>query len=497
MTNLILRGIASLALLAALLGTPMGVLAQVSRNETAGHAGKNESELAQPTAAALAPTSYYREPGSYSTKRETVPPAYVRNASKTGIAALEDYTWLDIGLDHRTRYELREDDYRRPVAKTDHPFLLRHRAYLGIRNILDPFRFVVEVEDARRENGDFPKDNRDFNEFEPIQLIAELHIADLLSKDPRGNRRPLSLRGGRMWFEKLDRRLIGNNGWRNTTNTFQGIHLDVGQDSNDWQLEVIAAQPLDRLLYDFDEAVKGQWFYAAIGHWRGWSDVVTIEPYYLLLNQHAKEGRARREIHSPAVRFYGPIANTRADYDVNLVYQIGKDAGRDHQAFGSASELGYTFDHATKPRASIFYGYASGDKDPDDDDNERFERYFGFARPWSANDYFIWENFHAPKVRFEITPIKELRVDAGYGGYWLASEKDRWANANLRDPQGDSGRFIGHELDIRARYPITRFLDTTIGYAHFEPGGWTKRVGRNNPSDFFYVEILLNAFPKI
>ncbi|HYD49615.1 MAG TPA: alginate export family protein [Terriglobales bacterium] len=488
----------SLALLAARVTFAASDAAprQAEMGTTAGSSDRNETEAAKPAAPPPAATSYYREAGSYSTKRETVPPAYVRNASKIGIDALKDFTWLDIGLDHRTRYELREDDYRRPVAKTDHPFLLRHRAYLGIRNILDPFRFVVEVEDARRENGDFPRDNRDVNEFEPIQLIGELHFTKLLPSDPRGNARPVSLRGGRMWFEKLDRRLIGNNPWRNTTNTFQGIHFDIGQDANDWQVEIIAAQPLDRLLYDFDEAVKGQWFYAAIGHWRGWSDIVTIEPYYLMLHQQPKEGRARREIHSPAVRLYGPIGKTRADYDLNFVYQTGRDAGRDHSAFGSAAEIGYTLDHPAKPRASVFYGYASGDKDPNDGENERFERFYGFGRPWSASDYFIWENVHAPKIRFEITPIKDLRIDAGFGGYWLASKKDRWVNANLRDPQGDSGSFIGHELDIRARYPINRFIDTAVGYSHFHPGSWTKRVGRDNPSDFFYLEISLNALPR-
>jgi len=501
MTHPKIRKTAGLALLAALLGPPLVAYAQVPRGETAGSAPTNETARAEPRPAALLPTTYYREAASYGTKRETVPPAYVRNAAKIATPyvkdLLKDYSWLDIGLDFRTRYELREDDYRRSVAKTDHPFLLRTRAYLGIHDILDPFRFVVELEDARRENGDFPKDNRDFNEVEPIQMYGELFFKDLLPPDPRGNKRPLSLRGGRMWFEKLDRRLIANNAWRNTTNTFQGLHLNIGEDANDWQFELIAAQPLDRLLFEFDEVVGKQWFYAAIGHWRRWSDVVTIEPYYLQLNQKKTEGRNRREIHAPGLRVYGPIGKTRFDYDTNFVYETGRDNGQDVNAFGSASEVGYIFDHASKPRLSVFYGYASGDEDPGDDDNERFDRFFGFARPWSASDYFIWENFHAPKVRFEITPLKELRIDTGLGGYWLASKKDRWANANLRDPEGKSGSFIGYEFDIRARYPLTSFVDGTVGYSHFEPGGFTEKVGRDNPSDFLYVEVSLNVFPKL
>jgi hypothetical protein len=440
---------------------------------------------------------YYVEPGSYSTRRESVPPAYVRPADKTGIDALSEVDWLDLGLDHRIRYEMRDDDYRRPTAKTDNLFLFRTRAYFGIKNILDPLRLVVEVEDARTANGRYKKDNRDVNGAEPIQLIAELHFKDALGKDALGQDRPLSLRVGRMWFEKLNRRLIGNNGWRNTTNTFQGLHLDLGRDENDWEIELIAAQPLDRKLYEFDRTNEGQWFFATIGHWRLWSRVVTLEPYYLLLSQDADGARTKREIHSPALRFYGPIADTAFHYDVNLVYQTGTDDGQDHEAFGAASELGYRFPHEWKPRLSVFYGYASGDKNPDDDKSERFERYYGFSRPWSANDYFVWENFHAPKVRLELAPLKELRLDAGYSAYWLASDTDRWANANLRDPTGESGDFTGHEFDIRARCAVTSRIDATMGYAHFEPGGFTKNVGRDNPSDFLDLEVSFNAFPSL
>lgn len=500
-SRLELRGAAAGIWLAVLLGAPFGAFGDdVPRGQTAGSAPTNETARAAPNPAALVPTTFYREPGSYGTKRETVPPAYVRNASKIATPyvkdLLKDYSWLDIGLDHRVRYEMRHNDFRRPVAKTDNPFLLRTRAYVGVHDVIDPLRFVFEFEDARRENGDFPKDNRDFNETEMIQMYGQLYFKDLLPPDPRGNKRPLSLRGGRMWFEKLDRRLIANNAWRNTTNTFQGLHLDIGQDANDWQFELIATQPLDRLLFDFDEVVGGQWFFAAIGHWRRWSDVITIEPYYLQLNQKKTEGRNRREVHAPAVRFYGPLGK-RMDYDVDLVYETGQDNHQDMNAFGSTVEVGYIFDSPMKPRLSAFLGYATGDEDPNDDDNERFDRFFGFARPWSADDYFIWENLIDPKTRFEITPVKDLRIDAGFSAYWLASRTDRWANANLRDPEGKSGRFIGYELDARARYPVTKFMDATLGYARFQPGGFTKTVGRNRPSDFFYVEVTVNAFPLL
>lgn len=468
-------------------------------------AAAKERDNAAAAPAPANPTGFYREPGSYGTGRETVPPRYVRDARKTGIPRIEDLSWLDLGLDFRTRWEYRENDLRREVPLTDNPFLLRTRAYVGIRDILDPFRFVIEVEDARRYNGKFPKDNRDFNEFEPIQMIGEFYFKDALGIDSMGQDRPLSVRGGRLWFEKLDRRLIGNNGWRNTTNTFQGLHVDLGSERNDWQLEGIATNVVQREMFEYDPGVSGQYFFAVIGHWRRWWRYITLEPYYLLLAQREREGRPQREIHAPALRFYGAegAAYGGFSYDVDLVYQFGDDNGLDHRAFGSSTEVGYRFlGTAWRPRASLFYGYASGDRDPDDGRSERFERFFGFARPWSGNDYFIWENFHTPKVKLEFEPLRGLRLETGYGAFWLASDRDRVFNFRLRDPEGQSGDFIGQEIDFRARYPLADRIDFTFGYHSFLIGNFVRNTtealgtGRGVDTNFFYIEIMINALPK-
>ncbi|MEQ1851657.1 MAG: alginate export family protein [Chthoniobacteraceae bacterium] len=439
-------------------------------------------------------STFYREARSYGTKRDTDPPRYVRRLSDTGTERLKQYDWLDVGLDFRYRYEYRDDDARRPRPGLDDLHLLRTRAFLKVREKLDPFRFAVEFEDSRRYGSEYPRDDRDVNEFEFIQAYAELHFPDALGSDPLGNERPLSIRAGRMAFEFLDRRLIANNQWRNTTNTFQGFRLTLGQDANDWQLDLLALQPLERLKYEFDEPKDGQWFYAAIGHWRGWSDIITLEPYFLSLQQDTLAGLPGRSIHSLALRGYGLFGDTGFDYDFDAVYQFGRNGPEQHRAFGFTGEIGYTFAHAWQPRVSAFYGYASGDRDPGDQKDQRFERYFGFGRPWSANDYIDWSNISTPKVRLEIQPGKNLRVDAGYSFYWLASDTDRWSNANLRDKKGNSGNFIGHEFDIRARYAISSKVEAIAGYAHFTPGEFTRKTGKPDDTDFAYLEISVSAF---
>lgn len=437
---------------------------------------------------ATKPKSWYVERRSYGTHRETEPPRYVRPLSKTGYEALREIDWLDVGLDFRLRSEVRDNDFRRDRDVVDLPQLLRTRAYVGVREKLDPFRLYVEFEDARRVGSRFPRDDRDFNEFEFIQAMGELYFGHAL-----GEGRPLRLQGGRFATEYVDRRLIARNEWRNTTNNFQGARVILGRQENDWQVDLIAAQPLERRLDDPDRPRRDQWLFAAIGDVRRWSRIVTLQPYYLGLVQDESRAQIRRSIHSAALRGYGIVGETGFDYDFDVVAQFGRNAAEVHRAIGVTAEVGYLWSVPWKPRASVMYGYGSGDRDPNDGRNQRFERYFGFARPWSNDDYFQWENVSAPKLRFEVEPTKNWRLDLGYNWYWLASATDRWNAAGLRDRTGSSGDFLGQEFDLRSRHRLHPLVDATLGYAFFAPGEFTQKTARGSSSNFFYLELSLRA----
>jgi hypothetical protein len=492
-------------------------------------------------AAKRAASGYYVERKSYGTGRETEPPRYVKQANKTWLKDYDtfaDVDWLDIGLDYRVRYEWRDNDFRRRRDTIDEPILLRTRGFVAIKNILDPLRFTLEVEDARRNHSQFTRefDTRDVNYAEPIQAYAELYFKDTpLGKDDLGNERPISIRAGRHAFEYTDRRLLARNEWRNTTNNFQGVRTIIGQQKNDWQVDLLALKPVQRFTDQLDEVDHAQDFYGVIGDWRRWSEVVTIQPYYYLLKQDGNKveydanGRAAaantkidREIHTAGIRAYGIVGKTGWDYDVSYAKQWGNQdrlsnagafiAELDHDAYAYNAEVGYSFKHPWKPRFSAFYGVASGDKNPTDGKNNRFERLFGFARPWSNNDYFQMENIVAPKVRVEFDPIVEwlpgLKIDTGYSWYRLDQERDRWNGAGLRDNTGRSGKDVGEEVDIRVRFPINKYIAANLGYAHFWAGDFTKSTtrnggaggtnqadpGRRDNSNFFYTEISISAF---
>ncbi len=477
-----------------------------------------KAEIAAEAALAKkAEKGYWVAPRAYGTQRETEPPRFVKPIEKTWLKEYTDIDWLDVGADYRFRYENRENDFRRGVNVTDEPFLLRSRIYVAVRNKFDPLRFTLEAEDARRNHSNFARDNRDVDLAEPIQAYAELFFKDGLGKDDLGNDRPVSIKAGRMAFEQLDRRLIARNEWRNTTNTFQGVRATFGQHKNDWELDLLALQPIVRLTEQLNQRDKSQWFYGAIFDWRKWSDIVTLSPSYFYLKQDGDEvkytssgslataaQRLDRSIHTAGLRGYGLIGKTGLDYDLSYYRQWGEEdrtltAKRDHRAYSYIAEIGYTADHEWKPRFSANYGVASGNKASSTGTQERFDRLFGFARPWSSNDYIQMENINATKVRAEFSPFTGVNIDTGYSWYKLDSATDRWgAGNNLVDATGRSGRDLGEEWDIRVRFPVVDKVSANVGYAYFKGGDFIKNspatLGRKDTSNFFYVELTVSAF---
>lgn len=471
--------------------------------------------------------SYYRRSDGYATNPESDPPRYVRRLSDIGIPALSDLTWLDVGLEHRTRYEWRNNDIRRIEGGEDNPIFLRHRAWIGIRDILDPFRFAVEFQDSRVVNNKHAITDQERNEYDLLNAYGELYFKKGLGVDDRNQDRPIRFRVGRMAYETTDRRFIARNEWRNTTNTFEGFRLNLGRDVNDWELDLFGLQPVRRLQTKFDVVNDHLWFFGAIGHWRKWSDIVTIQPYYMGQKQSADPNgftatnQLDREIHMPGFRAYGKVGNF-FDFDASYNHQLGYSGPLRQDAQGYTVEVGRTFEHPWKPRLTGFYGYASGDRDPNDGVDNRFDRFFGFARPWSADHYVVYENLKAPKIRFDLQPMQKIGFELTYAWYFLASKRDRMfdiLDGNIsntikdpgfnRDRTGQSGDYAGHSLEGRIRYQVTPKINAVIGYTHFTAEDFVKNRIAASPScasgnihpcvdhrsgntDFLYFEVLIS-----
>ena len=153
-------------------------------------------------AAPLVKKSYYVPTRGYRLEPQPDIPPYVRNLART-YKQFEGVDWLNVGLDSRVRFEYRKDDYRPWTDMTVNPpasqrknfpnslWLSRTRFYLGVQNILDPFRFVVEFQDLRAYNSIYQYQGQEINQTDLISAYGELYFKDAFGKDDLGNGRPL------------------------------------------------------------------------------------------------------------------------------------------------------------------------------------------------------------------------------------------------------------------------------------------------------------------
>lgn len=508
--------------------------------------------------------NYYVRSPSYGTEPiDSTKPDYAKKLSETGLGVFKNIDWITFGVEQRTRYEFHNNDFRQtnfatkgatagqPTAQPygngtgnagagappDAGFTqFKTRAFLKLE--FGWFRLVGELQDSRRTETYYADtDGRDFNTVEPIQAYAEFHFKNLFGYD-----RPLTVRAGRFSLELLDRRLVGLNEWRNTTNTFQGGRVTIGQKSNDWFLELIGAQPLQRYLYELDQPVGKQWFYGAVLSIQKWSHISTLQPFYLgsqrdgLNNDPALVGgvanssvgsasitpsRNAQNFHTVGLRVYGNIGKTGLDYDASYIKQFGtyvEGLGTGGQgvtnsidAFAAWGEIGYTAKVWSKPRLAAFYAFISGD-DPSTDltengQQEGFDRLYGFGRPWSSNDYFRAENLNNAKVILEFEPFEKLKVDTAYSWFYSSNPHAGISGLNVGNgtqaqqvstatPSSANNALasvtsnkIGEEYNIRVRYPFPH-LRFDVGYAYFRAGDWLTYVKRGGESHFAYAQVL-------
>lgn len=206
----------------------------------------------------------------------------------------------------------------------------------------------------------------------------------------------------------------------------------------------------------------------------------TVEAYVFGLREDDSEDMPtrNRRLYTPGLRISRAPAKGQWNYDFESALQFGKrrdstkaDDTRDldHFAFMGHAEVGYTFDAAGAPRVAALYDHASGDDNPADGDSNRFDTLFGARRfehgPTGIYGSFARSNIQSPGLRLTVRPAKSVEAMTTYRPYWLASDTDAWTAGGVRDNSGNSGSFIGQQLEARLIW------DALPGNVRIEAGG--------------------------
>ena len=293
-----------------------------------------------------------------------------------------------------------------------------------------------------------------------------------------------------MTLDLGSRRLVARNSFRNTINTFTGIDATWLPDTLPVQLHAFYVLPVQRLPFDpvsllnnetsWDREDTGQQF------WGLWADVTALpisshlELYTYGLYEDPAQLLSRR-IQTTGARLHRKETSGAFDFELEAAFQFGQSRltprgpDLDHRASFAHASIGYTFDLPWQPRLRLAYDFASGDSDPNDSTNGRFDTLFGARRfefgPTNLYGAIGRSNLRSPELRLILHPHQTLAFKIAHRGVWLDSARAAWITSGVRDPSGHSGGHIGQQIEASVSWSVLpKRWDLEAGFAHLFAG---------------------------
>ena len=398
-------------------------------------------------------------------------------------------SWLHLAFEQRGRIETLTNRFYDDGEGASRTLAVRSRIYAEVRELADPLKFIVELQDSRGTLADNPF-------FLPEQHHNELDLLQAqirLSSNPNGEHRaPMLLQIGRFTMDLGGRRLAARNRMRNTTNAFDGVLWHVGPSTN-WTLRTFASRPVIINPTALDTSQDGGLFWGS-SYTQQVSQRTSIESYYLGLTDDARS-LPNRQYSTVGGRLVRSPTSGSADLEIESVWQFGRTDGLAHKAHFQHGTIGYQFSVTWQPRLAFQYDFASGDENPEDQRFGRFDTLFGARRfelnPTGIYGPFTRSNLHTPGLRVSANPTNDFRMSVFYRAFWLAESRDAWVGPMLQDPTGTAGRFLGNQIEISTIWQLFPSLNAEIGYAHFFKGSFIDNISSTSlpvvDSDFFYA----------
>ncbi len=411
-------------------------------------------------------------------------------------AALRLPDWLDLGLEHRTRFETYDHPWRRsqPAGQTDSQIQQRSRIRLGLNG--EYVKFLFEGQDARvhLDGVESYVTTAIRNEMDVLQLMASITLNNVLGTGLRTD-----LHVGRLTMDFGRGRLIIRNDYRNTSNAFDGAHWQLGREKS-WRIRLFLVEPVLRDVVQPDEQSQRSVFWGTSLETNDTSPMRLNVYYFGLNDQRSVNVDRHRTFSTFGTRLYDEPETGRIDYEIESVWQTGKRGTINHVAHFQHLDIGYTLDLPWSPRFLVHYDYASGDRNARDSQDSAFDTLFGARRfdymPTGNFGPFFRSNFSSPGWRVIAVPCRGCEVQLKHRVWYLATARGAFGRNGLRDLTGGSGNFLGHDLELRAQWRTNDNLEFELGYTHWFKGSYFDRLsdsaglppGGNRDSDYFYIQ---------
>ncbi|MBW7956935.1 MAG: alginate export family protein [Deltaproteobacteria bacterium] len=297
---------------------------------------------------------------------------------------------------------------------------------------------------------------------------------------------PVNFRIGRQELNYGDQRLIGSFGWSNNARAFEGLKFNYVQDGINVDLFRMTLTETTSATAGSNDDTTLTGVYATLGQLIPNN---TLDVYLLNVHTGVGGGTIGDERYTIGARLAGSAAGL--DYTVEFPYQFGEVSNTvDIKAWALAAKVGYTIPGAPMNlRIGAEYDYATGDDNPNDNDNETFNQLF----PTNHGHFGIgdvvntWSDIQAWSLNASADISEKLRV---YVAYWNYTENEATGVDHGSTTGAGADDELGSEIDLVATYKYNNNLTIEAGAARFMPGdGITPAGTSDDDQDWAYLQI--------
>ena len=389
--------------------------------------------------------------------------------------------------EERFRYEYKKDfDFNQ--GQKDNGSQFYHRLRLGaaasltdeyLKPKLDIF---VEGLDAQTGGHQIKVSANQVDDFDLHQAYITLH--DILGSD-------FDLKAGRQELRYGRGRLIAAPTWANRIRTFDGGVLHY-QHEGLW-MDLLYGQDVKYDDDKFNNSRSEEFLTGIYGGYQKHKMAPLVETYFLTMKDIKGTNDTLR--YTAGARLQTNIAEGMV-LDIEIPYQFGHTGSatvkkKEIRAYAFHVDVTKSWEAAQwKPKLSMAYDEASGDKDPNDSASNTFTPlYQSTHEPYGLIDFFRWQNVRNPEISMSFSPTEKFRFTPQADFFWLNSKFDSWYNSSgtavRSKTSGERGYYVGSELSLRVYYDFNKNLKLESGYAHFFPGGYVKDSGADDDVDWF------------
>lgn len=408
--------------------------------------------------------------------------------------------WFEVRGTFDGRYESLDKRIRAGENGSNQGFFVRTLLHMTLRDtfleataeMIDA-RVFGEPDDARTTTG----------QVDTVDLLQG-YIAGRF-EGAFGGGDELRVQLGRHTMDIGSRRLAARNIYRNTINAFTGANAQWSS-TGGAKVRAFYTFPVQRLpgndqipllrdgAVEFDEERSSVRFWGVHAMVPGALAGGDFEAYLLGLDEADATDLATtdRDINTVGARWLKRPVSGEVHWELESAFQFGESSASsnsnqllDHRAYLHHASLGYTFSGEEDIRVEGLFDIASGDRDPGDRNNERFDSLFGVPRnefgPTGIFREIARANVVSPGLRTFFNPHPRWQVMATLRFNYLASDRDAWTTTGIVDPTGNSGSHIGDLSEIRLRYQLVPdSAQLEFGAAYHAAGSFAKNAPNGN-----------------